>query len=81
MQDRLTEMKLSADLRALIDKMSASWQVIDNGGMDYHWDLIWCELNAEINLSELQGIITAEQAHFLRKEYLRIKSEQIKVGG
>lgn len=73
MQNIIAELPI--ELRALIDKMSASWQVIDNGGTDYHWDLIWCELNAEINISELQGIISAEQARFLREEYLRIKSD------
>lgn len=73
MQNIIAELPI--ELRALIDKMSAAWQVIDKGEKDYHWDLIWCELNAEINLSELQGIITAEQAQFLRKEYLRIKND------
>ena len=73
MQNIIAELPI--ELRALIDKMSAAWQVIDKGEQDYRWDLIWCELNAEINLSELQGIITAEQAQFLRKEYLRIKND------
>lgn len=73
MQNIIAELPI--ELRALIDKMSAAWQVIDKGEKDYHWDLIWCELNAEINLSELQGIITAEQAQFIRKEYLRIKND------
>lgn len=53
--------------------MIASWKLVDNGKKDYHWDLNWSELNADINSAEVEQEISSEQAWYLREKYLRMK--------
>jgi hypothetical protein len=53
--------------------MKASWEIIDRGEEDLHWDLCWCELNADINSAEVDQVISSEQAWYLREKYLRMK--------
>lgn len=53
--------------------MTASWQIKDAGGNDIHWDLNWCDLNADINSAETEQEISSEQAWYLRKKYLRME--------
>lgn len=55
--------------------MIASWEIIDSGKEDNHWDLNWCELNADINAAEVEQEITGEQAWYLREKYLRMKRD------
>lgn len=64
-------------LQASLEQMVASWQVIDRGEKDYHWDLNWCELNADINAAEVGQEISAEQAWYLREKYLRMKRDDL----
>lgn len=56
-----------------IEAMKKSWSIIDNGGKDLHWDCYWCELNADLNSAEVEGLITSEQAWYLREKYLRME--------
>ena len=56
--------------------MKRSWEIEDSGERDMRWDAIWCELNADVNYAEIEGIITKEQADYLRKEVLRIKQRE-----
>lgn len=56
-----------------IDAMKKSWEIIDNGGKDLRWDCYWCELNADLNSAEIEGLITTEQAWYLREKYLRME--------
>lgn len=67
------ERNLPPYLQSSLENMIASWKIIDNGGKDYHWDLNWSELNADINSAEVGNEISSEQAWYLRETYLRMK--------
>lgn len=67
------ERNLPPYLQTSLENMVSSWKIIDGGGNDYHWDLNWCELNADINSAEVENEITSEQAWYLREKYLRMK--------
>lgn len=56
-----------------IEEMNTSWKIIDSGERDNHWDAYWCSLNSDINVAEVEKIISPEQAWFLREKYLRMK--------
>ena len=60
-------------LQTSIKNMIASWEIEDSGERDMHWDLNWCELNADINSAEVGQEISSEQAWYLREKYLRMK--------
>lgn len=60
-------------LQSSLENMIASWEMIDGGKQDYHWDMYWSELNADINSAEVEQEISAEQAWYLREKYLRMK--------
>ena len=62
-------------LRISLDNMKKSWKIEDSGKRDIHWDLYWCELNADINSAENDQSISTEQANYLRKVYLRMSKE------
>ena len=62
-------------LRSSLENMIASWKVLDSGKKDYHWDLYWSELNADINAAEVEQEISSEQAWYLREKYLRMKRD------
>lgn len=62
-------------LRISMDNMKKSWEIEDSGKRDLHWDLYWCELNADINSAENDRVISAEQADHLRKAYLRMRKD------
>lgn len=67
------ECDLPPYLKTSLDRMIASWKNIDNGEKDYHWDMNWSELNADINFAENGQEISSEQAWYLRETYLRMK--------
>lgn len=60
-------------LQSSIKTMEKSWAIKDSGAIDTHWDLFWCELNADINSAEVDGLISSEQAWYLREKYLRMQ--------
>ncbi len=62
-------------LRRSIDAMTASWARREAGEKDLHWDMNWCELNADINYAENEQEISPEQAWYLRKKYLHMERE------
>ncbi|MBQ3664425.1 MAG: hypothetical protein II914_09885 [Clostridia bacterium] len=70
------EKDLPAYLRESIDAMNASWEIMDAGGKDIHWDLNWCELYSDINYAETERQISSAQAWHLRREYLRMEEER-----
>lgn len=37
------------------------------------WDCYYCELQSDINVAEVEQLITAEQAWYLREKYLEIR--------
>lgn len=67
------ERGLPAYLQSSLENMIASWKIVDSGKKDYHWDLYWNELNADINSAEVEQEISSEQAWYLREKYLRMK--------
>lgn len=67
------ERDLPLYLQSSIDNMITSWKIMDSGKKDYHWDLNWCELNADINCAEVEQEISSEQAWYLREKYLRLQ--------
>ena len=67
------ELGLPEYLQQSIERMQQSWAIEDSGGKDLHWDLYWCELNADINSAETEQEISHEQAQYLRKKYLRME--------
>ena len=62
-------------LKESISNMQKSWAIEDAGGQDLHWDVAWCELNSNINSAEVDQVISAEQAWYLRRKYLRMEKE------
>ena len=62
-------------LQISLDNMKKSWVIEDSGKRDLHWDLYWCELNADINSAENDKAISTEQADYLRKVYLRMRKD------
>ena len=61
-----------------LERMKKSWEIVDSGKRDYHWDICWCELNADINSAEVENLISSEQAWYLRQKYLRIEKPDIR---
>ena len=59
-----------------LEAMKRSWAIEDSGEKDYHWDLYWCELNADINSAENERSISKEQASYLRRVYLRMEDDE-----
>ena len=62
-------------LQASLENMIASWKIIDSGETDLHWDLAWCELNADINSAEVDQEISSEQAWYLLEKYLSLEKD------
>lgn len=62
-------------LQTSLENMKKSWEIVDSGKTDLHWDICWCELNADINSAEVDHVISTEQANYLRKVYLRMKDD------
>ena len=62
-------------LQDSIENMKKSWEIIDSGKKDYHWDIYWCELNADINSAEVENLISSDQAWYLRRKYLRMERQ------
>ena len=60
-------------LKISLANMKKSWAIEDSGQRDYHWDLYWGELNADINSAEIDKSISSEQAWYLREKYLRME--------
>lgn len=70
------ECDLPPYLQSSLENMIASWKMIDSGKIDYHWDMYWSELNADINSAEVGQEISAEQAWYLRENYLRMERKE-----
>lgn len=60
-------------LQKSIESMKRSWEIVDSGKRDLHWDIYWCDLNADINSAEVDQVISPEQAWYLREKYLRME--------
>lgn len=71
------ECSLPKDIIESIELMNKSWERLDRGEEDLHWDCWWCQLSADINSAEVNQEISAEQAWYLRKKYLRMVREEM----
>lgn len=67
------ECGLPAFLQESVDAMKAAWEKVDGGEFYLHWDCDFCNLQSDINSAEVNQIISAEQAWYLRERYLRIE--------
>ena len=60
-------------LRDSIAQMQAAWDRLDRGEKDLRWDCDYCNLQTDINNAEVNGVISSEQAWYLREKYLRME--------
>lgn len=74
---RYFECSLPPYLEESLEAMKKSWEIEDRGETDLHWDIAWCNLNADINCAEVEEEISSERAWYLREKYLRIKKEDV----
>lgn len=63
-------------LQKSIKEMQESWERVDKGEKDLHWDIYWCDLNSDINYAEIEQLISSKQAWYLRRKYLRMEHEK-----
>lgn len=57
-----------------IEAMKNAWAKLDRGERYLRWDCDYCSLQTDINNAEVNGIISPDQAWYLRKKYLRMES-------
>ncbi len=69
------EYELPEMLRDSIEKMKKTWAELDAGIHNMVWDGDYCELQSNINICEVEQLISSEQAWYLREKYLRVKRE------
>lgn len=62
-------------LEKSIEQMKTAWEKEESGEEYYQWDCDWCTLQSDINVAEVEHIISSEQAWYLREKYLRIKKD------
>lgn len=67
------ECDLPVFLQNSIRQMQESWTRLDAGQKDNLWDCNWCELQSDINVCEVEQLITQQQARYLREKYLRME--------
>lgn len=56
-----------------IKAMEKAWDMIDNNQEYIRWDCDFCNLQTDINIAEVEQMISSEQAWYLREKYLRIE--------
>lgn len=66
------ECGLPAFLQESLNAMKAAWKKVDNGEKYMRIDCDYCNLQSDINSAEVNGIISSDQAWYLREKYLRI---------
>ena len=67
------ECGLPGFLNDAIKKMIDTWDKKDHGEYCPYWDCDYCELQSDINIAEVEQMISSEQAWYLREKYLRIE--------
>lgn len=67
------EKGLPDSLVECIVRMKQSWEKVDKGIEDMRWDCYYCELQSEINVYEVENVISSDVAWYLRETYLRMK--------
>ena len=70
------ECNLLPFLKESIEQLERAWQQKENGNDDaFSRCCDYCELQSNINVAEVEQIITPEQAWYLREKYLGIKKD------
>ena len=70
------ECALPGFLQESVSAMRNAWKKIDCGETYLRWDCDFCNLQSDINSAEVNGIISTEQAWYLREKYLRMKRSE-----
>ena len=73
LSEEYMEYGLPGFLRDSINRMKDAWYKVDHNIPYLHWDGDYCELQSEINNAEVNGMISSEQAWYLRHKYLRME--------
>ena len=68
---------LPAFLQESIEAMKKTWERLDTGEKYLRWDCDYCNLQSDINIAEVESLISSEQAWYLREKYLRIQRNEI----
>lgn len=71
--DSYLECGLPDWLQESVSAMRKAWAKLDAGEKYMRWDCDFCNLQTDINNAEINGIISEEQAWYLRTKYLRIE--------
>lgn len=69
------ECGLPGFLQESLNAMKAAWKKVDNGEKYLRIDCDYCNLQSDINSAEVNGIISSDQAWYLREKYLQLKRE------
>lgn len=65
-------------LKESINEMENVWMQLDQGETNDRWDVYYCSLQTDINVAEVEQIISSEQAWYLREKYLRmVRSDEL----
>lgn len=64
-------------LQESIEAMKKTWKRLDTGEKYLRWDCDYCNLQSDINIAEVESLISSEQAWYLREKYLRIQRNEI----
>ena len=64
-------------LQESVKQMIETWRKLDAGEEYLRYDVDFCLLQSNINVAEVSGAISSEQAWYLREKYLRTEREEI----
>lgn len=67
------ECRLPEWLYESISAMQSAWDKLECGEEYTLWDCDYCNLQSDINVAEVEQLISSEQAWYLREKYLHIK--------
>lgn len=71
--DSYLECGLPQFLREAIAAMQSAWEKLDRGEECPRWDCDYDELQSDINIAEVEQVISSDQAWYLRRKYLRME--------
>lgn len=61
-------------LKKSIKQMEIAWEKKAKGVYS-KWDMDFCELQSDINVAEVEQLISSDQAWYLREKYLGLSKE------
>ena len=78
MEKKYLEKDLPEFLVHSIEQMKKTWEIYEKSGkLPTHWDLDFGELNSDINVAEVEDMISSEQAWYLREKYLKMSRRDL----